>query len=154
MSEIPADIMQAAEGTFQEILEHAFKPHYDVFRLHKAEATSAIVKAIRIERERCAKIASAEVMRFRAKVGRKYYPGYHEDMRVAISSAVLNHQSDSGTFAHADVRGLASVKATAPLSDRDYVLRVGERSEVERELAAVAAATVSHLGLEDVGGGV
>ncbi|NTG73264.1 hypothetical protein G6M02_07965 [Agrobacterium rhizogenes] len=65
-----------------------------------------------------------------------------------------NHQSDSGALVQAGVCGLASVKATAPLSDREYVLRVGERAEAERELAAAAAATVAHLGLEDVGGGV
>ncbi|NTF67939.1 hypothetical protein [Rhizobium rhizogenes] len=90
-----------------------------------------------------------------------YWPGFAQKdgtPPVAWQPYVIpthpNHQSDSGALAQAGVRGLASVKATAPLSDRDYVLRVGERSEVERELAAVAAATVSHLGLEDVGGGV
>lgn len=42
------------------------------------------------ERERCADAAAAAVMKFRSKVGGRYYPGYHEDMRDAVRKAVLD----------------------------------------------------------------
>jgi hypothetical protein len=41
------------------------------------------------EREKFAEAAAAAVMKFRSKVGGKYYPGYHEDMRDAVREAVL-----------------------------------------------------------------
>ncbi len=47
--------------------------------MHKAEA-------VRYERQQCIKIASDAVLKFRAKVDRRYYPGYHEDMRDYIKS--------------------------------------------------------------------
>ncbi len=47
--------------------------------IHKAEA-------VRYERQQCIKIASDAVLKFRAKVNRKYYPGYHEDMRDYIKA--------------------------------------------------------------------
>lgn len=49
--------------------------------MHKAEA-------VRYERQQCAKIASDAVLKFRSKVDRKYYPGYHEDMRDYIKLQV------------------------------------------------------------------
>lgn len=47
--------------------------------MHKAEA-------VRHERQQCIKIASESVLKFRAKVDRSYYPGYHEDMRDYIKA--------------------------------------------------------------------
>ncbi|HEY0120611.1 MAG TPA: hypothetical protein VGC14_02425 [Rhizobium sp.] len=65
-----------------------------------------------------------------------------------------NHQSDSGALAQAGVAGLSPVKATAPLSDREYVEKIADRVIAERELYAAAAETVAHLGLDDVGGSI
>lgn len=49
--------------------------------LHKADA-------VRHERQECAKIAAAAVLKFRSNVDRRYYPGYHEDMRDYIKKEV------------------------------------------------------------------
>ena len=38
--------------------------------------------------EDCAEVAAAAVMKFRRKVGGRYYPGYHEDLRDAVREAV------------------------------------------------------------------
>ncbi|MDV4166232.1 hypothetical protein R1538_34850 [Rhizobium leguminosarum] len=36
-----------------------------------------------------ADIAASAIMRFKAKTGGRYYPGYHEDMRDAVKKAIL-----------------------------------------------------------------
>jgi hypothetical protein len=33
--------------------------------------------------------AKSAIMKFRAKVGGRYYPGYHEDMRDEVAKAIL-----------------------------------------------------------------
>jgi len=38
--------------------------------------------------EEAAKVGKSEVMKFRARVGKRYYPGYHEDMRDAVDAAI------------------------------------------------------------------
>lgn len=48
------------------------------------------VSSLLVERERCSQAAAAAVMKFRHKVGGKYYPGYHEDMRDAVREAIKN----------------------------------------------------------------
>lgn len=53
----------------------------DDLLIYKAEA-------VRCERQECAKIAAAAVLKFRSLVDRKYYPGYHEDMRDYVKSEV------------------------------------------------------------------
>lgn len=36
-----------------------------------------------------ADIAASAIMKFKAKVGGRYYPGYHEDMRDSVKKAIL-----------------------------------------------------------------
>lgn len=50
-------------------------------------------EAVRYERQQCIKIASDAVLKFRAKVDRRYYPGYHEDMRDYIKSELKKERS-------------------------------------------------------------
>lgn len=50
----------------------------------------AIMAATAAEREACAIAGRSEVMKFRARVGRRYYSGYHEDMRDAVGTAIRN----------------------------------------------------------------
>jgi len=54
----------------------------------RAVIARAITAAVAAEREACAESGRAAVMKFRAKVGGRYYPGYHEDMREAVASAI------------------------------------------------------------------
>jgi hypothetical protein len=46
-------------------------------------------RAIEAERKQCAKISAGAVMSFKAHIGSRYYPGYHEDMRDFVRSSVL-----------------------------------------------------------------
>ncbi|NTJ46871.1 hypothetical protein G6K93_07565 [Agrobacterium rhizogenes] len=68
-----------------------------------------------------------------------------------------NFESASGASAQADVRGLASAKAAAPLSDREYVERIADRVISERSDLGLNIVTkhseISLPVLDDVGGG-
>ncbi|MBM7044107.1 hypothetical protein [Rhizobium lusitanum] len=65
-----------------------------------------------------------------------------------------NHQSDSGVAAAFGAAGPSPEKACAPLSDHEYVERIGDRVIAERKIADAAADLVAHLGINDCGGGV
>lgn len=39
--------------------------------------------------KRAAEAAASAIMRFKAKTGGRYYPGYHEDMRDAVKKAIM-----------------------------------------------------------------
>ena len=54
----------------------------------RAVIARAITAAVAAEREVCAESGRAAVMKFRSKVGGRYYPGYHEDMREAVAAAI------------------------------------------------------------------
>ncbi|NTF54877.1 hypothetical protein G6L12_08215 [Agrobacterium rhizogenes] len=62
-----------------------------------------------------------------------------------------NFVSDGGASAQADVRGLASAKAAAPLSDREYVEKIADRVIAERSDLGLNIVT-KHI-CDDVGGG-
>ena len=76
--EIPEDVTK----TIDRLMYEAIAANADV------STEQMMVKAILAERDRCAAVAAAEVMKFRSKVGGRYYPGYHEDMREAVKNAV------------------------------------------------------------------
>ncbi|MBM7046321.1 hypothetical protein [Rhizobium lusitanum] len=63
-------------------------------------------------------------------------------------------QSDSGANAAFGAAGPSPEKACAPLSDHEYVERIGDRVIAERKIADAAADLVAHLGINDCGGGV
>lgn len=98
----------------------------------------AIADAILAERQRSAKIAAAEVMRFRSKVAGKYYPGYHEDLRDAVSAAVLNVRSGQQSQPHS--------KANTPRQTSPVV------ETVEAQRGADASKVVCRALIDDVGG--
>lgn len=75
----PQDVLNAATLVEDEIM---------AADLTELDTQYVIAKAIMAERTRCASVAAAEVMKFRSKVGGRYYPGYHEDMREAVKNAV------------------------------------------------------------------
>lgn len=47
-----------------------------------------ISRPVMAEREACSIEGRSAVMKFRGKVGGRYYPGYHEDMRDAVATAI------------------------------------------------------------------
>lgn len=47
-----------------------------------------VARSLLAERDRCALKGRSAVMKFRARVGGKYYPGYHEDLRDAVAAAI------------------------------------------------------------------
>ena len=53
------------------------------FSLSEARATGR-----REGMKEAAIIGSATVMKFKSRVGGRYYPGYHEDMRDAVAAAI------------------------------------------------------------------
>lgn len=89
----PDDVSQEAWEQAQVVAKEATRdamrdplmPYYITVAPHIARAITAAVMA---EREACAESGRAAVMKFRSKVGGRYYPGYHEDMREAVASAI------------------------------------------------------------------
>lgn len=86
-AEYPEDIRRKAYIVATDVL-HTLAVN-DVELIQAASLIDgAIAKAILAERQRCAVASAAAVMKFRSKVGGRYYPGYHEDMRDAVRKAV------------------------------------------------------------------
>jgi hypothetical protein len=53
-----------------------------------ASVARAILAAEAREREACAQVGRAAVMKFKSRVGGRYYAGYHEDMRDHVAQAI------------------------------------------------------------------
>lgn len=81
--DIPQGIWDAAYDAMPPALQGNFKSSPFAMTLHLAFA-----RAIMGEREACAIEGRSAVMKFRGKVGGRYYPGYHEDMRDYVATAI------------------------------------------------------------------
>lgn len=66
-------------------------------RWFQTETAHTIARAILAERERCAQAGRSAVMKFKSRVGGRYYPGYHEDMRSAVAEAIRQGATHANT---------------------------------------------------------
>lgn len=85
MTVIPKDIQKTVDAIVDGYAAPGYRP----------KLRDLLYVALTDERARCAEVGAAAVMKFRGRVNRKYYPGYHEDMREAVRTSIAKAEGQS-----------------------------------------------------------